>query len=65
MSQIYESTLKKFMKPSTRAKLGNHPTTHLNCMAVTGGVARPGKTARDKANGLVHNRDRSAQNKSE
>ncbi len=42
------STLKKFMSQSDRNALGNLPTTHQNCIEKTG-VARPGKTARDKA----------------
>jgi hypothetical protein len=46
-------SLKNFMKPSVRAALGDQPTTHRNCMDVTGGIARPGKTARDRANGKV------------
>lgn len=65
MSKTYESTLKRHMKATTRHALGDQPTTHRNCMDATGGVARPGKTARDKANGLVHNRGRYAQSKSE
>jgi hypothetical protein len=36
-------------------KLGDLPTTHANCIEHTG-VARPGKTARDKANGHVPKR---------
>lgn len=46
-------SLKNFMKPSVRNALGDQPTTHRNCMDVTGGIARPGKTARDRANGKV------------
>jgi hypothetical protein len=57
MSDKKESTLKRFMKSSTRHSLGDQPTTHRNCMDVTGGVARPGKTARDKANGLTVGRN--------
>lgn len=44
------STLKKFMSSQQRQALGNLPTTHQNCIAKTK-VARPGKTARDRANG--------------
>lgn len=42
------SGLKKYMSAQQRAKLGNLPTTHQNCIDATG-VARPGKTARDRA----------------
>jgi hypothetical protein len=47
-----KSTLKKFMSDHQRAKLGDLPTIHDFCIEETG-VARPGKTARDKANGHV------------
>ena len=61
MSDRKVSTLKQFMKPGIRHTLGDLPTTHLNCIEATGGkgvgVARPGKTARDKANGLVIGRN--------
>ena len=61
MSDRKVSTLKHFMKPSTRNTLGDRPTTHQNCIEATGGkgvgVARPGKTKRDKANGLVIGRN--------
>jgi len=42
------SGLKKHMTQRQRDQLGNLPTTHRNCIDKTG-VARPGKTARDKA----------------
>lgn len=42
------STLKKYMAKQQRENLGNLPTTHKNCINKCG-VARPGKTARDKA----------------
>lgn len=42
------STLKQYMSKQQRDSLGNLPTTHQNCLDKTG-VARPGKTARDKA----------------
>lgn len=41
-------TLKDFMSNSDRAKLGDQPTTHENCIEATG-KARPGKTAKDRA----------------
>lgn len=40
--------LKDFMSPTQRKSLGNLPTTHRNCIEKCG-VARPGKTARDRA----------------
>jgi hypothetical protein len=53
-----KSTLKEFMPEQVRRTLGDAPTWHSNCLAatgkkakdgtVTGGTARPGKTARDK-----------------
>lgn len=43
-----QSTLKKHMKPQHKAALGDLPTYHQNCVERTG-VARPGKTARDRA----------------
>lgn len=52
-----KSTLKQFMKRSIADSLGDLPTLHINCLMATGGlvngVARPGKTARDKANGHI------------
>ena len=59
-----ESTLKKFMPESVKKKLRGLPTTHHNCRTATRkvdakgkvidpGVARPGKTARDKAKRLA------------
>lgn len=44
--------LKDFMSASDRRALGDMPTTHQNCIDKTG-RARPGKTARDRANGHV------------
>lgn len=41
-------TLKDFMTPKQRESLGSLPTYHMNCLAKCG-VARPGKTARDRA----------------
>ena len=43
-----KKTLKDYMKSNDRMALGSLPTTHLNCIEKTG-VARPGKTARDRA----------------
>lgn len=43
-----DSVLKQFMSSHQRRKLGNRPTTHANCLQFCG-VARPGKTAREKA----------------
>jgi hypothetical protein len=43
--------LKEFMTPVQRAQLGNLPTTHANCIDKCG-VARPGKTARERAKRL-------------
>jgi hypothetical protein len=40
--------LRDFMSPTQRKSLGNLPTTHRNCIEKCG-VARPGKTARDRA----------------
>jgi len=48
MTQNEPNGLRKYMKPSDRAKLGNLPTTHANCLNLIG-VARPGKTAKDRA----------------
>lgn len=53
--KTHTSTLKDFMSAQVRATLGDAPTWHSNCLAASGrdkegrgGVARPGKTARDK-----------------
>ena len=43
-----KSTLKEYMTPKQREALGKLPTTHQNCIEKCG-VARPGKTARDRA----------------
>lgn len=48
MSDKKTSTLKKYMSASQARALGNLPTTHSNCIDKCG-VARPGKTARDRA----------------
>ena len=41
-------SLKNFMSATQRAQLGDQPTTHRNCIDACG-VARPGKTKRDRA----------------
>lgn len=41
-------TLKDYMSKSQRDALGNKPTLHSECIKLFK-VARPGKTARDKA----------------
>jgi hypothetical protein len=38
-----------FMSAGQKAKMGKLPRTHQNCLDKTG-VARPGKTAKDRAN---------------
>lgn len=38
-----------YMSSTQKEKMGNFPRTHQNCIKLTG-VARPGKTAKDKAN---------------
>lgn len=43
-----KSVLKQYMTGDQLSKLGNLPTTHQNCIDKCG-VARAGKTARDKA----------------
>lgn len=43
-----KKTLKDYMTKQQRDSLGNRPTTHRNCIDATG-VARPGKTRRDRA----------------
>ena len=48
MSGKKDSELKKFMTPQQRQALGNLPTTHQNCIEKCK-VARPGKTAKDRA----------------
>lgn len=40
-------SLKNFMSATQRAQLGDQPTTHRNCIDACG-VARPGKTKRDR-----------------
>lgn len=42
-------SLKDHMSSANRKALGDLPTTHENCLDKCG-VARPGKTARDRAN---------------
>ena len=44
-----ESELKKYMPRAIREQLGNAPTYHSNLMAITNGVKRPGKTAKEHA----------------
>lgn len=44
-----KNSLKNYMSAAQREKLGNMPTTHRNCLDLFK-IARPGKTARDKAN---------------
>lgn len=39
---------KEYMTPVQRDKMGALPRTHHNCLAKTG-VARPGKTRKDRA----------------
>ncbi len=43
-----QSRLKNYMTKRQREQLGNLPTTHQNCLEKCK-VARPGKTARDRA----------------
>lgn len=43
-------SLKKYMTKAQREALGDLPTTHRNCLDKCK-VARPGKTARDRAKG--------------
>jgi len=43
-----KSQLKKFMTSQQFVQLGDLPTAHQNCIDKCG-VARPGKTARDRA----------------
>jgi hypothetical protein len=43
-----QKTLKDFMTAKQREALKDKPTWHSNCITKTG-VARPGKTARDRA----------------
>ena len=52
MSNTRTSTLKKFMSHPDRCAMELEPTWHSICIEQTG-VARPGKTKRDKANGHV------------
>lgn len=42
-------TLKDYMPEAVRSALGDLPTWHSNCMEAANGVARPGKTAKDRA----------------
>ena len=39
---------KEYMTETQKTAMGNLPRTHQNCIAKTG-VARPGKTAKDRA----------------
>jgi hypothetical protein len=47
-----KNTLKEHMSKSHAIAMSGLATTHLNCIEKTG-VARPGKTARDKARGHI------------
>jgi hypothetical protein len=42
-------SLKVFMSEANRKALGSFPTYHLNCILLCNGVARPGKTAKDRS----------------
>lgn len=46
------TTLKHFMSTEQRDKLKSAPTWHRNCIDLFG-VARPGKTNKDRKNGLT------------
>lgn len=46
---------KDYMTKSQADKLGKLPRTHQNCIEKLG-VARPGKTAKDRAQGSIHSR---------
>lgn len=55
-----KSSLKDYMPAAVRTSLGDAPTWYSNCLAASGrtkdgkgGLARPGKTARDRARGVV------------
>lgn len=62
-----KKTLKDYMPANVRKALGNRPTTHSNCIEITcqrdhkgsripfTGIARPGKTARDRARREMRN----------
>jgi hypothetical protein len=41
---------KEYMTAAEKAAMGSLPRTHQNCIEKTG-VARPGKTAKDRAGG--------------
>lgn len=43
-----KNSLKNFMSDAQRKALGDLPTSHRNCIEKCG-VARPGKTARDRS----------------
>ena len=47
-----KSTLKQFMGGERQSRIGEKPMLHQTCIELFK-VARPGKTARDKANGHV------------
>ncbi len=49
---MHNSKLKDYMTASQREKLGKAATLHSTCLDKLG-VARAGKTAKDKANGHV------------
>lgn len=46
----HSSALKTYMPAAVATRLGNSPTLHSNCLAIAG-VARPGKTRKDKDKG--------------
>ena len=48
MKTARNKSLRDFMTPQQRKAMQGLPTYHSNCLAKTG-VARPGKTARDRA----------------
>ena len=48
MKTARNKSLKDFMTPKQRKAMTGLPTYHDNCLRKTG-VARPGKTARDRA----------------
>ena len=63
-----QSTLKEFMPKKVLNKLGKLPTYHSNCIlasrtvnskgtVIIPGVARPGKTARDRVKKAKNNED--------
>lgn len=51
------SELKRYMTVADSQSLGGLPTYHRHCIDRTG-KARPGKTAKDRANGVIPRRNR-------